>query len=108
MATIYKPSLLYLGFLALLSTLRATSPSSLSLPPLHLALTLQPPLTYPVTLPFLPHLFLSFLENVDDDAFLDCAHEYRRLQSDVAYSVSGDASLPRHVAVNTSECNSST
>ena len=75
-----------------------------SLSPLPLALTLH-------LLPFLPPLSLFFLENVDDDAFLDCLHEYRGLQSDVAYFLSAifcDTLLPPHGAVNWSECSCST
>jgi len=77
-----------------------------SLPPIPLALTL-----YPLYLPSLPLLSLSLLEDVDDDAFLDCSHKYRGLQSDEAYCLSGivcDTFLPPHGAVNWSERNSST
>jgi len=50
-----------------------------------------------LSLPFLTPLSLSYLEDIDDDAFLDCSHEYCGLQSDIAYSLSGifcDALLP--------------
>ena len=105
--------LLYLGFFTLLSTLRVAFPFL----PLFLS-SLAPLYSTPVSLSlppfFLPSLSLSFLEDAEDDVFLDCSpHEYRRLQSSVAYSIrlSGilrDASLPPHGAVNWSECNSST
>jgi len=49
-----------------------------SLSPLPLALTLS-------TFPPFPLLSLSLLEDVDDDAFLDCSREYRGLQSDVLF-----------------------
>jgi len=101
-----RTRLLYLAFLTLLSTLRAASSSSVSFSP--------PSCPYPLpSLPFppFPLLSLSLLEDVDDDAFLDCSHKYRGLQSDEAYCLSGivcDTLLPPHGAVNWSERNSST
>jgi len=70
---------------------------------------LQPLSSFPS--PFFPPLSLSFLEDVDGDAFLDCSHEYRGFHSDVAYFLSAifcDALLPLHSAVNWSECSSPT
>ena len=79
-ATIYKPRYFTLASLHFFQPV-PLPPSSLFLPSL-LALTL------PFFSPFLPISF-SFLEDVDDDAFLDCSHEYRGLQSDVVYSLLG-------------------
>ena len=65
MAIIYKPPYLTLASLHLRAFVL--------LPPLPLAFTLHP------SLPFIPPLSLSFLGDVNDDAFLDCLHKYRRL-----------------------------
>jgi len=97
MATIYKPPCLTLASLHFFQ-LFVPLPLPPSLPSI-LPLSSTPSLS----LPFLTPLSLSYLEDIDDDAFLDCSHEYCGLQSDIAYSLSGifcDALLPPHYAVN--------
>jgi len=121
----HKPPYFTLAFLRTFFYPSCRFPLPRFLPPLPFALTFHPSF---LTLTFLPRLsvsllyvvalcvkmryvilcikrllIFSFLEDVDDDAFLDCLHEHHGLQSDLAYTLSGifcDELLPPHGGVN--------